>query len=45
MKRSETRMTDQRINRRPDGSIDTQFYLSRGHVARSRQAHRIVRGG
>ena len=44
MKRSETQMTDHRIRRRPDGSIDTQFYLSRGQVARSQQAHRIVRG-
>jgi len=31
------------IRRRPDGSIDTEFYLARGRMARSRQATDIVK--
>ena len=29
---------DVRIRRRPDGSIDTGYYVGKGHVVRSRTA-------
>lgn len=35
-------MTDTRIRYRPDGSIDTGFYMARGRVLRARAAHRMV---
>lgn len=31
------------IRRRPDGSIDTAYYISEGHVCRSQAAHRLAR--
>ena len=34
-----TQQTDNAIRRHADGSIDTEYYLARGRVARSRQAH------
>lgn len=37
-----TQYTDNAIRRHADGSIDTGFYLARGRVARSRQAHRLL---
>lgn len=36
-------MTDQApIQTRPDGSIDTAFYMARGRRLRSEQAHRVT---
>lgn len=40
-------MTDQNpetIRTRADGSIDTAFYMARGRVARSKQAHHMMSG-
>ena len=34
---------DNAIRRRPDGSIDADFYLARGRRARSRQAFTLTR--
>lgn len=34
--------TSTEIRRRPDGSIDTGFYLARGLSARSRTAHHML---
>ncbi|WP_343080171.1 hypothetical protein [Ostreiculturibacter nitratireducens] len=31
------------IRTRPDGSIDTAYYMARGRLARSEQAHRLAR--
>lgn len=37
-------MTDQtEIRRRPDGSIDTAFYMARGRKMRSQAAHDLLR--
>ncbi len=35
-------MTDTRIRTRPDGSIDTGFYMARGRHMRSEAAHRMM---
>lgn len=32
------------IRTRPDGSIDTAYYIDRGRRLRSEQAHRMVKG-
>lgn len=34
---------DEDIRLRPDGSIDTAYYMARGRHARSQQAHRMAR--
>ncbi len=36
-------MTDTPLRLRPDGSIDTAYYMERGRRARSEQAHRLFR--
>ena len=33
------------IRLRPDGSIDTGYYMNRGRAARSEQAHKLARAG
>jgi len=33
------------IKTRPDGSIDTAFYMARGRQMRSQQAHRLAKSG
>ena len=45
-------MSNDQIKTRPDGSIDTEFYMNRGRLARSRAAHggfrnvlRVIRKG
>ena len=35
-------MTENHIKRHPDGSIDYDFYRTRGRAARSEQAHSIL---
>ncbi|WP_157772629.1 hypothetical protein [Pseudoponticoccus marisrubri] len=35
-------MTPPRIHTRPDGSIDTAFYMARGRRMRSEAAHRLM---
>ena len=37
-------MQDQTIKTRPDGSIDTAFYMQRGRIQRSEAAHQLVKG-
>lgn len=37
--------TSSPLHTRPDGSIDTAFYVARGRVCRSRQFHDITRSG
>jgi len=39
MQRNETQI----IKRRPDGSIDTAYYVKQGRQARSQQAHRLAK--
>ena len=36
-------MQDPQIKTRPDGSIDTDFYIQRGRVHRSEAAHQIAK--
>ena len=36
-------MLNDTIKSRPDGSIDTAFYMQRGRVQRSEAAHKLVR--
>lgn len=38
-----THFTDPDIRLRPDGSIDTAYYLARGRQARSDQARKMVK--
>lgn len=35
---------DEPLRLRPDGSIDTAWYMARGRLARGRQARRLSRG-
>ena len=35
-------MQDTTIKTRPDGSIDTAYYMAKGRMARSRAAHQII---
>jgi len=35
--------TETEIRRRPDGSIDTAFYMAKGRAARSAQAEKLGR--
>jgi hypothetical protein len=37
-------LADQGIRRRPDGSIDTGYYMSRGRAARAEQARSLFVG-
>jgi hypothetical protein len=37
-------MTETRIKTRPDGSIDTNFYMARGRHMRSEAAHDMAAG-
>ncbi len=36
-------MQNDTIKTRPDGSIDTAFYMQRGRVQRSEAAHKLVK--
>lgn len=36
--------TQDTIQRRADGSIDTAFYMARGHKMRSEAAHALAKG-
>ena len=37
-------MTNAEIIARPDGSIDTAYYMTRGRKMRSEQAHALIKG-